>query len=151
MRVLINSIGIDLHGVTWYNPREVVGVLENFEVFHTTSTGAVASFTKNGVTFNKVSAERMNKAQFVTLYINRASGQFAVKQCAQNDANAMPFVAAIKPKNPSIRWNNKEFLRFASEFAGWDLENCKGYKVVGEYLKAEKALLFDLTKAIPIV
>ncbi len=129
---------------------EVITLLEDFEIFQTTSSGAVASFTKNGVTFNKMAAEKMNKAQYVTLYISRANGQFAIKQCAQSDANAMPFAAAIKPKNPSIRWNNKEFLRFACEFAGWDLEKSKGYKIVGEYLKTEKALLFDLKKAIPI-
>lgn len=125
-------------------------VLEDFEVFQTTNSGAVVSFTKNGVTFNKVSMEKMNKAQYVTLLINKASGQFAIKQCTQNDANALPFAAAIKPKNPSIRWNNKEFLKIVCEYTGWDLEKCKGYKIVGDYLKTEKALLFDLNRAISI-
>lgn len=125
-------------------------MLENFEVFQTTSSGAVVSFTKNGVTFNKVSAEKMNKAQYVTLLINKATGQFALKQCTQNDLNAMPFAAATRPKNPSIRWNNKDFLRIVCDYTGWDLNSCKGYKVVGEYLRTDKALLFDLNKAIPI-
>lgn len=126
-------------------------MLEDFEVFQATGMGAVASITKNGTTFNKVSYEKMGKANYVTLLIQKTAKQFAIRQCAQNDTNAMPFGAAIKPKNPSIRWNNKEFLRLISEMTGWDLDNCKGYKVPGEYLKNEKALLFDLTKATPIV
>ena len=125
-------------------------MLDDFEVFQTTNLGAVVSFTKNGATFNKVALERMNKAQCVTLLIQRSTKRFAIRQCAQTDANAMPFAAAIKPKSPSIRWNNKEFQHIVCEMMDWDLDHCKGFKVVGEYLKGEKALLFDLKKAIPI-
>lgn len=126
-------------------------MFEDFEVFRATGTEAVASITKNGTTFNKVSFEKMAKSNYVTLLINRAKKQFAIRPCGQSDANAMQFGASIKEKSPSIRWNNKEFLRLISEMMEWDLENCKGYKVTGEFFKNEKTLLFDLSKATKIV
>lgn len=126
-------------------------MLEDFEVFRATGMEAAASITKNGTTFNKVSFEKIGKANYVTLFINREKKQFAIRPCGQSDANAMQFGATIKEKSPSIRWNNKEFLRLISEIMDWDLEHCKGFKVPGEYFKNEKVLLFDLSKATKIV
>lgn len=126
-------------------------MLDGFEVVTFGNSGAAASITKNGVTFNKAALEKMNGTNYVTLMVNREKKQFAIKQCAQNDVNAMPFAVAIKPKAPSVRWNSKELLRMFSNLMSWDLEKGKGYKIVGEYLKSEKAMLFDLNNAIPIV
>ena len=126
-------------------------MLEGFEPIVFGNSSAVVSITKNGVTFNKTAFEKMNGTNYVTLLVNRDKKQFAIRQCAQNDANAMPFAAAIKPKAPSVRWNSKELLRLFSSLMSWDLEKCSGYKITGEYLKGDKALLFDLTDAIPIV
>ena len=126
-------------------------MLDGFEVVTFGNSGAAVSITKNGVTFNKVALEKMNATNYVTLMVNREKKQFAIKQCAQNDVNAMPFAVAIKPKAPSVRWNSKELLRMFSNLMSWDLEKGKGYKIVGEYLKSEKAMLFDLNNAIPIV
>lgn len=125
-------------------------MLEGFEPVVFGNSFAVASITKNGVTFNKTAFEKMNGTNYVTLLVNRDKKQFAIRQCAQNDANAMPFAAAIKPKAPSVRWNSKELLRLFSSLMSWDLEKCSGYKITGEYLKGDKALLFNLTDAIPI-
>lgn len=125
-------------------------MLEGFEIVTFGNTGASVSITKNGVTFNKASLEKMNSANYVTLMVNRNLKQFAIKQCTQNDANAMPFYVAIKPKAPSVRWNSKELLRLFSGLMSWDLDKCNGYKIMGEYLKSEKALLFDLNSAIAI-
>lgn len=125
-------------------------MLEGFEVITFGNSGANVSITKNGVTFNKIALEKMNGANYVTLMVNREKKQFAIKQCTQNDANAMPFAAAIKPKAPSVRWNSKELLRLFSGLMSWELEKGNGYKVIGEYLKSEKALLFDLNNAVPI-
>lgn len=129
---------------------EVVCLLEGFEVVNFGNLGAYASVTKNGVTFNKVSFEKMNSANYVTLHVNRELKQFAVKACTPSDVNAMPFGAAIKAKAPSVRWSSKEFLHMLESMMSWDLESCKGYKVFGEFFKSEKVLLFDLTKAVPI-
>lgn len=125
-------------------------MLEDFEPLIFGTASAVASITKNGVTFNKVALEKLNSTNYVTLLFNREKRQFAIRTCTQNDMSAMPFAAALKPKAPSVRWNNKELLRLFSSLMNWDLENCKGYKVIGEFLKGEKALLFDLNNAIPI-
>lgn len=125
-------------------------MLEGFEPVVFGNSSAIASITKNGLTFNKVAFEKMNGTNYVTLLVNRDKKQFAIRQCAQNDVNAMPFAVAIKPKAPSVRWNSKELLRLFSGLMSWNLEKCSGYKIVGEYLKGDKALLFDLNDAIPI-
>lgn len=125
-------------------------MLEGFEPITFGNSAAIASITKNGLTFNKVAFEKMNGTNYVTLLVNREKRQFAIRQCAQNDVNAMPFAVAIKPKAPSVRWNSKELLRLFSSLMSWDLDKCSGYKITGEYLKSEKALLFDLNNAISI-
>lgn len=124
-------------------------MLEGFEEVSFGNSGASVSITKNGVTFNKTVLEKMNNANYVLLLVNRDARQFAIKQCTQNDANAMPFAVAIKQKATSVRWNSKELLRLFSGLMAWNLDECSGYKIVGEYLKGEKALLFDLNKAVP--
>lgn len=123
--------------------------LEGFEVITFGNTGAYASITRNGITFNKAALEKVNGASHVTLLVNRDTRQFAIKQCNPNDGSAMPFTVQ-KPTSPNVRWNSKDLLRLFSGLMSWDLEKANGYKVNGEYIKAEKALLFDLNKAIPI-
>lgn len=123
--------------------------LDGFEVITFGNTGAYVSITKNGLTFNKAALEKVNSASHVTLLVNRDAKQFAIKPCNPNDASAMPFTVS-KPTAPNVRWNSKDLLRLFSSLMSWNLGKCNGYKVNGEYNKSEKALLFDLTKAMPI-
>lgn len=127
--------------------------LKNFSVLSFGSTGPLVSITKNGVTFNKAAVDRMGGTQYVLLLLDETSKQFAIQKCSQNTPQAMPFVAAIKPGAPSVRWGSKEFLRILKRLTGWSLDDdsSKGYKVPGEYQRSENAMIFDLNKAIPIV
>jgi len=123
--------------------------LDGFEVITFGNAGAFVSITRNGITFSKAALEKVNSASHVTLLVNRETKQFAIKPCSPSEANAMPFTAA-KPTAPNVRWNSKDLLRLFSGLMSWDLAKCNGYKVNGEYNKSEKALLFDLNKALPI-
>lgn len=123
--------------------------LEGFEIITFGNSGAYVSITKNGITFNKVALEKVNGASHVLLMVNRDMKQFAIKPCTPNDPSALPFTAQ-KPNTPNVRWNSKDLLRLFSGLMTWNLEKCNGFRVNGEYIKADKALLFDLRKAIPI-
>lgn len=123
--------------------------LEGFEVITFGNTGAYVSITRNGLTFNKASLEKVGGASHVVLLVNREAKQFAIKPCNQNDPNALAFTSQ-KPNSPNVRWNSKDLLRLFSSLMSWQLEKCDGYRVNGEYIKSEKALLFDLNKAMPI-
>lgn len=125
-------------------------MLDGFEVITFGNSGAFVSITKNGITFNKIVVEKLNNANYVTLLVNREAKQFAIRQCGQNEANAMPFSATAKAKSSSVRWNSKELLRLFSGMMQWDLDKTNGYKIAGEHLKSDKAVLFDLNNAVPI-
>lgn len=127
--------------------------LSGFSVVSFGGSGPQASVTRNGVTFNKSVVDRMANPQFVLLLLDESTKRFAIQKCTQNTPQAMPFVAAIKPGAPSVRWGSKEFLKIIKRLTGWPLEDkdCKGFKVPGEYQKADNAMIFDLTKAIAIV
>lgn len=127
--------------------------LSKFTALSFGSTGPLASVTRNGVTFNKAAVDRMGGTQYVLLLLDESAQQFAIQKCTQNTPQAMPFVAAIKPGAPSVRWGSKEFLKILKRLTGWPLEDkaCKGFKVPGEYQRSDNAMIFDLTKAIPII
>ena len=52
-----------------------------------------------------------------------------------------------KKKNISVRWNNKDLLKALAEIMNWELAG-NIYKVEGEYISAENAMIFDLKNAI---
>lgn len=126
--------------------------LSSFSVLSFGSTGPLASVTKNGVTFNKAAVDKMGGTQYVLLLLDESAKQFAIQKCTQNTPQAMPFVAAIKPGAPSVRWGSKEFLKILKRLTGWQLEakECKGFKIPGEFQRSDNAMIFDLKKAIPI-
>lgn len=127
--------------------------LSGFSVVSFGGSGPFASVTRNGVTFNKAVVERMGSAQYVLLLLDESTRRFAIQKCTQNTPQAMPFFAAVKPGTSSVRWGSKEFLRIIKRLTGWSLEDksSKGYKVPGEYQRSDNAMIFDLTKAIPIL
>lgn len=125
-------------------------MLDGFKPFSFGNNGPTVSITKNGVTFNKLAAEKIGKPQYVLLLINEQTKQFAIKKTTTNDPNAVPFMTTIKEGAPSVRWNSKELLRNFCSMTGWDLNasGCKGYKISASFDKSEGALIFDLNDAV---
>lgn len=122
--------------------------LEGFETISFGNSGVIASITKNGVTFNKSTALKLGSPQSVVLLLNKEKKQFAIKAAGTKDVSPMPFCNSEKP-SPSVRWSSKEFLRLLSGMMGWNLRTNNGYKVVGMYNSADKAIVFDLNDATP--
>ena len=104
------------------------------------------SVTKNGVTFNKGTVLKLGSPAFVVLLINEESKQVAIKNCTAETPRSNAF---FKPNDRgvlSVRWNNRDLLNTFKALTGWDLEK-QSYRIEGQLLKEEGAMLFDLTKA----
>lgn len=122
--------------------------LEGFEAISFGSSGMSVSITKNGVTFNKSTVQKLGSPPNVVLLINKEKKQFAIKAAGAKDLAPMPFCSTDK-NSPSVRWSSKEFLRLLSGLMKWELKTNNGYKVNGAYNASDKAIIFDLNDATP--
>lgn len=123
--------------------------LEGFEVFNFNEGVPYVSVTNNGVTFNKSVVMKMDYPLFVTLLINRATKQIAVMACEEDTPNATPFYKQRKKNVISVRWNGRDLLNTIQEITEWDLST-QSYKIEGQFLREENAMLFNLTEAVPL-
>lgn len=119
-------------------------MLEGFRTLNLTIGIPSISVTINGIGFSKAAILKMGKPENVLLMIDEQGKRIAIQVCEENDEDATPFLK--NKKNISVRWNNKDLLNTISKMMSWDLEQT-GYKVEGEYLNDEKAMIFELEKA----
>lgn len=118
----------------------------SFKTFDFNEGTPYVSVTKNGVLFNKGTVLKLGKPSHVILLINEESKQIAIKTCSELVPQCYPF---FKPNNRgvvSVRWNSKDLLSTFQILTGWDLEN-DAYRVEGQLLSDDNAMLFDLNKA----
>jgi len=104
------------------------------------------SITANGITFNKPCIVKLGKPTHVMIMINDEMKQLAIQVCDSESDNATPFLRKEGKSTLSVRWNNKDFLNQLSKMMSWDL-NTSGYRVNGDYLDNENAMIFDLNSA----
>lgn len=123
--------------------------LEGFEVFDLDVGVAGASITPNGITFNRSVVMKLGYPEYVVLLLNRDSKQIAVMACDPDTPKATTFYKkqAEDESVRSVRWNNRDLLNTISEMMNWDLKQMS-HRVEGRLLPLERAMLFDLNKAI---
>jgi len=124
-------------------------MLEDFEVLDFVVGVPSVSVTKNGVAFNKPAVEKMKCAYYVRLLIDRNSCRIAIAHTNDDDPKAQRFFREGQKVANGIRWNNKDLLTTITRLMKWNLTE-RGYKINGEYLEEEDALVFDLKTARPI-
>lgn len=123
-----------------------MGVLEGFSVFNFEEGVPYVSVTINGVTFNKSVVMKLDYPTHVLLLVNEKEKKIAVQVCDEETPNAAPFYKEKKSGVISVRWNGRDLLNTFQDIMGWNLKN-DAYRIEGIHLKAERAILFDLTKA----
>ena len=124
-----------------------MSILEGFTTFDFNEGVPFVSITRNGVTFNKGVVLKMGCPQNVVLLVNAASMQIAIQACPEGTPKSASFYNGEKKSNAlSVRWNGKDLLNTIVTITGWDLSK-KGYKVEGQLISEEKAMLFDLNQA----
>lgn len=122
-------------------------MLEGFVKFEVSPGTASISVSSYGVGFSKSAVLRMSKCEYVMTFIDYSGKRFAIQKCTENDDGSTKFYHG--QLNTSVRWNNKELLKTLTTMMDWDLSK-KAYKVDGEYIPEEQALIFDLNKAVSV-
>ena len=98
-------------------------MLEGFEPLRLVTGIPTMSITKNGVSFNKTSIEKLGCPPYVIPMIDRQGN--------------------------GIRWNNNDLVATFENMMGWKIAYM-GMKVRGKYSENDKAIIFNLESAEPI-
>lgn len=122
-------------------------MLEGFKIVNLATGLPTLSITKNGVALNKSAIIKLDYAERVYLMMDEGGKRIAVQKCTDNDESSIPFYR--KQKSMMVRWNNADLETQIEKMMNWDLK-IQGYKVAGEFLDEENALVFDLNKATDI-
>ncbi len=104
------------------------------------------SVTEIGLAFNKSAVEKMGKARYAKIMVNRATQQIAVVKCGEDDDGARGFLKEGRDPRQGVRWNNYDLKSEISQLMDWNLSE-NGKKIKGDYHKEDSALIFDLNKA----
>ena len=119
-------------------------MLEGFKQYNMTIGTASVSITENGIAFSKTTVVKMDKVQYVRLYIDENNKKIAIQKEKKEDEGSIAFYN--NQKIISVRWNNKELLKTIAGMMEWNLSGTV-YKVDGDYIAEEEAMIFDLKKA----
>ena len=119
-------------------------MLQGFEKFEVSPGVAAMTISSYGIGFSKTAVNRMGKCEYVVAYMDYNGKRFAIQKCKQDEDGATKFYHG--QRNTSVRWNNRELIKTLCNMMGWDSSECS-YKVEGEYLPEECALIFNLNNA----
>lgn len=119
-------------------------MLEGFKQYNMTIGTASVSITENGIAFSKTTIVKMDKVPYVKLYIDEGNKRIAIQKASKEDEGAINFYS--NQKIVSVRWNNKELLKTIARMMDWGLSG-NVYKVDGDYIAEDEAMIFDLKKA----
>lgn len=123
--------------------------LDGFVPFNMKEGVPYVSVTGNGVTFNKSVVMKLGYPEFVRLLFNQDTCEMAIQICGADDPVAAPFYRPRKNEIISVRWNNKDLINTIVRIMGWDLTK-EGFKVEGQPIKDEDAMVFNLNTATPL-
>ncbi len=125
--------------------------LDGFEVFNFNVGIPSASITSNGITFNRSVSIKLGFPPYVRMLINRERRQIAIVPCDKSTDQSAAFYRDSYEKDPvrSVRWNNRDLMNTLSELMDCDFKTIS-FKVEGRLLNEGPAILFDLTRAVPM-
>ena len=127
----------------------MMSVLEGFSAFDFSEGVPYASFTQNGVTFNKSVTLKLGEPEYARFLINADAKQVAVQACEADEKNATVFYRPKASGALSVRWNTRDLLITIERLMGWNFREIS-YRVDGLLLQDERAIVFDLSKATPL-
>ena len=126
-----------------------MSMLEGFSAFDFSEGVPYASFTQNGVTFNKSVTLKLGEPEYARFLINADAKQVAVQACEADEKNATVFYRPKASGALSVRWNTRDLLITIERLMGWNFREIS-YRVDGLLLQDERAIVFDLSKATPL-
>ena len=126
-----------------------MSMLDGFSAFDFSEGVPYASFTQNGVTFNKSVTLKLGVPEYARFLINTDTKQVAVQACEADEKNATVFYRPKASGALSVRWNTRDLLITIERLMGWNFREIS-YRVDGLLLQDERAIVFDLSKATPL-
>ena len=126
-----------------------MSMLEGFSAFDFSEGVPYASFTQNGVTFNKSVTLKLGEPEYARFLINTDTKQVAIQACEADEKNATVFYRPKASGALSVRWNTRDLLITIERLMGWNFREIS-YRVDGLLLQDERAIVFDLSKATPL-
>lgn len=123
-----------------------MSMLEGFAAFDFSEGVPYASFTQNGVTFNKAVTLKLGEPEYARFLINAGAKKVAVQACDADAKNATVFYRPKASGALSVRWNARDLLNTLERIMEWNLKE-NGYRADGILLREEHAIVFDLSKA----
>lgn len=123
-----------------------MSVLEGFSAFDFSEGVPYASFTQNGITFNKSVTLKLGEPEYARFLINADTKQVAVQACGAGEKNATVFYRPKASGALSVRWNARDLLNTLERIMGWNFKEVS-YRADGILLENERAIVFDLAKA----
>ena len=123
-----------------------MSILDGFKVFNFNEGVAYVSVTNNGITFNKAVVMKLNYPKHVIFLIDENSRRMALQVCNEKTANAVAFYKPKKSNVVSVRWNGRDLINTIKNMMQWNLEK-ESYRIEGELIQEENAMIFDLNKA----
>lgn len=124
----------------------MMSVLDGFSAFDFSEGVPYASFTQNGITFNKSVTLKLGEPEYARFLINADAKQVAVQACEAGDKSATVFYRPKASGALSVRWNARDLLNTLERIMGWDFKDAS-YRADGVLLRDERAIVFDLSKA----
>ena len=115
----------------------------NIEIFNNGQVLANAYYH-----FSKGVVAKLGKPSRVELLINDIDKQFIIRACNINKICSNAFYKE-NSKTKYVRWNNKNLLMTIANIMDCDLSKY-AYRVDGQYIIEEKAILFDLNNAVKV-
>lgn len=123
--------------------------LEGFSAFDFSEGVPYVSFTQNGITFNKSVTLKLGEPEYARFLINADAKQVAVQACDPDEKNAVVFYRPKASGALSVRWNTRDLLNTIERIMCWNFKDAM-YRADGELLREERAIVFDLTKAVTV-
>ena len=123
-----------------------MSVLEGFSAFDFSEGVPYASFTQNGITFNKSVTLKLGEPEYAKFLINADTKQVAVQACEAGEKNATVFYRPKASGALSVRWNVRDLLNTLERIMGWNFKEVS-YRADGILLENERAIVLDLAKA----
>ena len=120
--------------------------LEGFLSFDFSEGVPYASFTQNGITFNRSVTIKLGEPEYARFLINTDTKQVAIQACEADEKNATVFYRPKASGALSVRWNARDLLITIERLMDWNFKETS-YRVDGSLLQDERAIVFDLARA----
>ena len=100
---------------------------------------------KDSITFNTACINGLEDAVYIQILVNSEQHRIAIRQCEEEDKDAIRWCIAKPDKRKSRKMTGREFSSSLYKTMGWD-ENCR-YKILGYRIEfeGETLYIFDLT------